>query len=111
MVFPDKSLSRLRRLAVRHECRGESGLALELRYLLRPLPGDGRRNEEAFAPIMDRAFEELLERQLAESFMQLHPSRDRAGHGGGVPAARRHRLLSAKIVERPARGRAARGVE
>ena len=61
---PEK-LPRSGRATVRQEGVGEAGLRLELGNLLLPLPGYSRRDEEALAPVLDRLFKELFERQLA----------------------------------------------
>ena len=111
MVGKPETLARLGRATVRQEVIGEAGLGLQLRNLFLPLPGDGRRDQEAIAAVADRALEQLLERQLAPALVHLHPRRNAAGHGDAVPAAHRHGLLAGEEFWRPGRGRAAGGVQ
>src|SRR4051812_38947890 len=99
------------RATVRQERVSEPRLILQLRHLIGPLPGDGRRNEKALAAVFDRVLEELLERQLAELGVQLDPGRDPSWHGDGAPPARGHRVLAREVVERPGGWRAPRGVQ
>src|SRR4029078_4577475 len=68
---PLEALSREGRAALRQECVGEPGLVLQLRHLVRPLPGDGRGDEESLAAVFDRLLAHALERQLAQTEMQL----------------------------------------
>src|SRR5205807_1074078 len=100
-----------RRAAVRHEGLGEPRLRLQLRHLLRPLAGDGGRDEKAFSPVADCSLKGLFECELAEFAMQLHPRRHAARNGDGIPAARRHRFLAAEELGRPAGRGATGGVE
>src|SRR5256885_12116381 len=68
-----EALPRFWRVTVRQERISEAGLALQLRHLLRPLTGDGGRDEETFAAISNGALEETLEGQLAPFGVHLVP--------------------------------------
>src|SRR6185295_12777031 len=104
MALPGEALSWPRRAPVRHEGLGEPGLVPELGDLLIPLPGDGRRDEEAIPAIPDCALEQLLEGQLAEPGMELGPCRYATRHADAVPAAYRHRLVAGEEIGAPGRG-------
>jgi hypothetical protein len=106
-----EAFSRARRAAAWHEGLGEAGLVLELRHLLRPLRSDRRRDEKAFTAVLDRALEELLERQFPELRVQLDPRRHAARHADRIPAALRHAVASGEVRVVPRGGRAAGGVE
>src|SRR5919197_4485202 len=98
-----KALAHRPRAAAGHERFGEARLCFQLGHLLRPLSGDRRRYEKALASVADRALEEALERYASPSAVQLNPRRDAARHGHRVPAAHRHGLLPAEIIQRPGR--------
>src|SRR5207302_2707412 len=51
MLRETKEFAWPRRAAVRDEGLGETRLRLQLRHLLRPLAGDGGRDENAIAPV------------------------------------------------------------
>src|SRR5205807_5481046 len=71
MLRETKEFAWPRRAAVRHEGLGEPRLRHQLRHLLRPLAGDGGRDEKAFSPVADCSLKGLFECELAEFAMQL----------------------------------------
>ena len=106
-----EQLARRRRPTVGKEVRleiGERGVPVA-----RPRPG-GRcfvADVEAAAGVADGGFEQLGERQPAESTRQRHPGAHRAGHRHRVPAQAWHGVAVREPRRRPCRRRAARGVQ
>ena len=90
---------------------GKAGLVAQFLAAQLPQRGNRGRDRETVACIVDGGLGHLREGQLAEALGQRHPGRHGAGHGHGIPALFRNAAELGKVVGRPARRRAARGVE
>ena len=111
MGFAPEHFSGPGRTAARQKALGKAGLIAQLLAAQLPQCGNGGRDRETVARIVDGGPGHLREGQLAEALGQRHPGRHCAGHGHGIPAFFRNAAQLGKVVGRPARRRAARSVE
>ena len=110
MGLAAEQLARPRRPAVGQEALGKARLRAQALGAQRPQGGDGGRDREAVARVVDRRLRQLRQRQPAKAPPQRDPARHGARHGDGVPALVGQAAQAGEVVRRPAGGGAARGV-